>query len=94
MLDLLNIFKILVCKSKDYTLIPLVSCILVLLCSLSWLIYGILPVFDISVVVPNVLGIKINSKNYILGVILSVTNICLYTFFFLNRTNRRDVDVF
>ena len=49
-------FQIEVCKTKDYTLIPLPSVIMGIFCSSCWLLYGILPISDISIIIPNGLG--------------------------------------
>lgn len=51
-----KIFEVI--RSKDYKLIPIVNTIVGLLCSLSWLLYGVAGFLkvDITVTIPNGLG--------------------------------------
>ena len=61
-----NIIKVI--KKKDYKLIPIVTTIAGLLCSLSWTLFGILQK-DWNSIIPNGLGIIFSSINIIVWLI-------------------------
>ena len=67
-----------VIKEKNYKLIPIRSTIVSILCSGSWLIYGIV-INLVPQIVPNALGL-----------FFSIANTLAWIYFYINRTDKKN----
>ena len=67
-----------VIKEKNYKLIPIRSTIVSILCSGSWLIYGIV-INLIAQIIPNALGL-----------FFSIANTLAWIYFYINRPNKKN----
>ena len=67
-----------VIKEKNYKLIPIRSTIVSILCSGSWLIYGIL-INLLAQIIPNALGL-----------FFSIANTLAWIYFYINRPNKKN----
>jgi len=67
-----------VIKEKNYKLIPIRSTIVSILCSGSWLIYGIV-INLVAQIIPNALGL-----------FFSIANTLAWIYFYINRPNKKN----
>ena len=67
-----------VIKEKNYKLIPIRSTIVSILCSGSWLIYGIV-INLVAQIIPNALGL-----------FFSIANTVAWIYFYINRPNKKN----
>ena len=71
-----------VIKIGDYKLIPITTTILGILCSGSWMIFGVLT-NDINNIIPGIIGVT-----------FSIINSVVYIYFYRNRNKKKnDVEI-